>query len=168
DTVLPRGLERVRYRFRSRLVRPGHNGSCHRRLARGRRQSRDSRALRGLVRRCGRDRCHIERDRDGPVEDRNGGVAHPVFPHDPSGARYGSTPMLMSGPRPAHGQWSKEYFHQVDSDMGTVEGGGWYREVTSVLHHASTVAASAGQTYRFSGWSGGVTSADASVTVTMT
>ena len=83
-------------------------------------------------------------------------------------AAYGSSPILMSGPRTAHAQWSKEYFLQVDSDIGTVDGSGWYREGTSVQLHASTEATSAGQTYRFSGWSGGVTSADASVTVTMT
>jgi len=81
---------------------------------------------------------------------------------------YSSSPILMSGPRTANAQWSKEYFLQVDSDIGTVDGSGWYREGTSVQLHASTEATSAGQTYRFSGWSGGVTSADASVTVTMT
>ena len=83
-------------------------------------------------------------------------------------AAYSSSPILMSGPRTANAQWSKEYFLQVDSDIGTVDGSGWYREGTSVQLHASTEATSAGQTYRFSGWSGGVTSADASVTVTMT
>src|SRR5438876_6722236 len=83
-------------------------------------------------------------------------------------AAYGSSPIRMSGPRTAHAQWSKEYFLQVDSDIGTVDGSGWYREGTSVQLHASTEATSAGQTYRFSGWSGGVTSADADVTVTMT
>jgi len=83
-------------------------------------------------------------------------------------AAYSSSPILMSGPRTANAQWSKEYFLQVDSDIGTVDGSGWYREGASVQLHASTEATSAGQTYRFSGWSGGVTSADASVTVTMT
>jgi len=83
-------------------------------------------------------------------------------------AAYSSSPILMSGPRTANAQWSKEYFLQVDSDIGTVDGSGWYREGTSVQLHASTEATSAGQTYRFSGWSGGVTSANASVTVTMT
>src|SRR5207244_7565057 len=80
-------------------------------------------------------------------------------------AAYGSSPILMSGPRTAHAQWLKEYFLEVDSGIGTVEGSGWYREGTSVQLHASTEAAWAGQTYRFSGWSGGGTSADASVTV---
>jgi hypothetical protein len=83
-------------------------------------------------------------------------------------AAFGSNPILMSGPKSAHAQWSKEYFLNVVSDLGTVSGGGWHREGASVQIRASTEATSAGQTYRFSGWSGDVTSADPSVTVTMT
>ena len=83
-------------------------------------------------------------------------------------AAFGSNPILMSGPKTVHAEWSKEYFLNVVSDLGSVSGGGWYREGTSVQIRASTEATSAGQTYRFSGWSGDVTSTDSSVTVTMT
>jgi len=83
-------------------------------------------------------------------------------------AAYGSSPILMSGPRTAQAQWSKEYLLQIVSDIGTISGTGWYGEGASVELHASTEATSAGQTYHFSGWSGGVTSAHTSVTVTMT
>jgi hypothetical protein len=83
-------------------------------------------------------------------------------------AAYGSSPILMSGPKTVHAEWSKEYFLNVVSDLGAVSGGGWYREGMLVQIRASTEATSAGQTYRFSGWSGDVTSADPSVTVTMT
>ncbi|TLZ67107.1 MAG: hypothetical protein E6K12_04785 [Methanobacteriota archaeon] len=83
-------------------------------------------------------------------------------------AALGSSPILMSGPRTAHAEWSKEYFLQVITDVGTIGGSGWYREGTSVELTAPAEATSGGQTVRFSGWSGDVTSSDLVVTVTMT
>src|SRR2546430_13708652 len=83
-------------------------------------------------------------------------------------AALGSNPILMSGPRTAQAEWSKEYFLQVVSDVGTIGGSGWYQEGTSVELTAPAEATSGGQTVRFSGWSGDVTSSDLVVTVTMT
>ena len=83
-------------------------------------------------------------------------------------AAFGSSPILMSGPKTAHAEWSKEYFLQVITDVGTIGGSGWYREGTSVQLTAPAEATSGGQTVRFSGWSGDATSSNLVVTVTMT
>src|SRR6266511_2808277 len=45
---------------------------------------------------------------------------------DANGAGTVSDGILMDGPKSATAVWRTEYFLQVDSDVGTVEGTGWY------------------------------------------
>ncbi len=73
-----------------------------------------------------------------------------------------SNPILMSGPRTASTRWSTEYFLRVDSDVGSVDGSGWYSSGASVSLHAPAQMTAGGQTYEFAGWTGASTSKRAS------
>jgi uncharacterized repeat protein (TIGR02543 family) len=79
----------------------------------------------------------------------------------------GSNPILMSGPRTATAQWRTEYYLRVDSDIGAVQGSGWYAAQATVTVSAPGQMTSGGQTYQFAGWTGDKTSSDASITITM-
>jgi hypothetical protein len=79
----------------------------------------------------------------------------------------GSNPIAMNGPKVAAARWNTEYYLQVDSDVGTIGGSGWYASGTSVDLTAPAQTTSAGQTYAFSGWTGAVTSTGTSTSVTM-
>ncbi len=77
----------------------------------------------------------------------------------------GSNPILMSGPRTASTRWSTEYLLRVDSDVGSVEGSGWYPSGASVSLDAPAQMTAGGQTYEFAGWTGASTSKDPSITL---
>ena len=79
----------------------------------------------------------------------------------------GSNPIAMSGPKVASAGWSTQYYLSVNSNVGTVEGSGWYASGASVALAAPAQITSAGATYSFAGWSGDVTSKEASISVTM-
>lgn len=79
----------------------------------------------------------------------------------------GSSPIAMSAPKTAVAHWSTDYLLRVDSDVGTIGGSGWYSSGDSVTLEAPAQLTSGGQTYQFAGWTGGVTSADRTVTVTV-
>jgi len=79
-----------------------------------------------------------------------------------------SNPIPMDGPKTAHATWKVEYLVRVDSDIQVqIDGGGWYAAGTQATLRAPQEVASGGQTYRFSGWTGGVTSSATEVSVTV-
>ena len=86
---------------------------------------------------------------------------------DASGAGAVSDGILMDGPKSATAAWRTEYFLQVDSDVGTVEGTGWYLAGETVQLRAPLEVTESGSTYRFAGWTGSVTSAEASIAIDM-
>ncbi|HKW43646.1 MAG TPA: hypothetical protein VJP06_05600, partial [Thermoplasmata archaeon] len=86
---------------------------------------------------------------------------------DARGSTPSSNPILMSGPKTAIATWTTEYLVTVTSDYGSVEGGGWYAAGARATLQAPGQVTSGGQTYTFAGWTGDVTSGDATVTVTV-
>jgi uncharacterized repeat protein (TIGR02543 family) len=82
-------------------------------------------------------------------------------------AASGSNPIPMNGPRTAPAEWTTEYYLQVDSDIGAIQGSGWYASQTTVTIQAPAQMTSGGQTYQFAGWTGDRTSSDASITITV-
>src|SRR3989454_948505 len=78
-----------------------------------------------------------------------------------------SSPILMAGPRTATAEWRTEYYLRVDSDIGAIQGTGWYLSQASVTIRAPAQMTSEGQIYQFSGWTGDRTSSDSSITITM-
>src|SRR2546428_528017 len=70
-----------------------------------------------------------------------------------------SNPIAMDGPKTAHATWKVEYLVRIDSDIQIqIDGGGWYPAGTHATLRAPQELAYGGQTYRFSGWTGGVNS----------
>lgn len=86
---------------------------------------------------------------------------------DASGAGTVSSGIVMDGPKSATAAWRTEYFLQVDSDVGTVEGTGWYPAGETVQLSAPVEVTEFGSTYRFAGWTGSVTSEEASIAIEM-
>ena len=84
---------------------------------------------------------------------------------DAGGAGAVSDGILMDGPKSATAAWRTEYHVQVDSDVGTVEGTGWYPAGETVHLSAPVERTESGSTYRFAGWTGSVTSAEPSITI---
>ena len=79
-----------------------------------------------------------------------------------------SNPIVMDGPKTAHATWTVQYLVRVDSDIQVqIDGGGWYAVGTQATLRAPQEVAYGGQTYRFSGWTGGVTSSATEVSVTV-
>src|SRR5438093_730541 len=79
-----------------------------------------------------------------------------------------SNPIVMDGPKTAHATWTVQYLVRVDSDIQVqIDGGGWYAVGTQATLRAPQEVAYGGQTYRFSGWTGGVTSYATEVSVTV-
>jgi len=79
-----------------------------------------------------------------------------------------SNPIPMDRPKSARATWKVEYLVRVDSDIQVqIDGGGWYAAGTQATLRAPQEVASGGQTYRFSGWTGGVTSSATEVLVTV-
>src|SRR5438094_436020 len=83
--------------------------------------------------------------------------------NDPSG----SSAVVMDRPRNVGTRWTTEYLVTVTSDVGSVEGGGWYAAGSQATLRAPADQTSGGQSYHFSGWTGDVTSKETSVTVTV-
>ncbi|HEX9567916.1 MAG TPA: sialidase family protein [Thermoplasmata archaeon] len=77
-----------------------------------------------------------------------------------------SNPMVMDGPKTAHATWHVEYLVRVTSDV-PIDAGGWYAAGTQATLRAPQEVAYGGQTYRFSGWTGDVTSSAIEVSVTV-
>ncbi len=74
----------------------------------------------------------------------------------------------MDGPKTAHATWKVQYLVRVDSDIQIqIDGGGWYAAGTQATFRAPQEVAYGGQTYRFSGWTGDVTSSATEVSVTV-
>src|SRR5437773_10590968 len=73
----------------------------------------------------------------------------------------------MDRPRNVGTRWTTEYLVTVTSDVGSVEGGGWYAAGSQATLRAPADQTSGGQSYSFSGWTGDVTSKETSVTVTV-
>jgi len=79
-----------------------------------------------------------------------------------------SNPIEMDGPKTARATWQVEYLVRVDSDIQIeIDGGGWYAAGTQATLRAPQEVAYGGQTYRFSGWTGNVTSSATEVSVTV-
>ena len=79
-----------------------------------------------------------------------------------------SNPIAMDGPKTAHATWKVEYLVRIDSDIQVqIDGGGWYPAGTQATLRAPQEVAYGGQTYRFSGWTGGVSSSATEVFVTV-
>src|SRR5207245_1342449 len=78
-----------------------------------------------------------------------------------------SSGIVMDGPKTANATWRTEYFLQVDSDVGTVDGTGWYPAGQTVRLSAPVEVTGSGSVYRFAGWTGSVTSAEATITISM-
>ena len=95
-------------------------------------------------------------------------VAFAGWTGDATGAAAsGSDPILMAGPRTATAEWRTEYFLRVDSDIGVIQGTGWYLSQATVTIRAPAQMTSEGGTYQFAGWTGDRTSSDSSITITM-
>ncbi len=87
---------------------------------------------------------------------------------DASGSDTRSAAITMDAPKFASATWSKEYLVTLESDVGTVQGGGWYADGASATLQAPPQATQNGQTYNFGGWTGDVTSTQPTVTITVT
>src|SRR3989454_55506 len=85
---------------------------------------------------------------------------------DASGAGVVSSGILMDGPKAATADWSTEYQVTVVSDVGTIEGSGWYAAGATGTLHAPAQGTQGGTTYDFAGWTGDATSAQPTLTLT--
>ena len=83
---------------------------------------------------------------------------------DATGTGATSDPILMDGPNTAHATWQVEYLVRVDSDI-PIDAGGWYAAGTQATLRAPQEVTYKSQTYRFSGWTGDVTSSATEVSV---
>ncbi|TLZ74022.1 MAG: exo-alpha-sialidase [Methanobacteriota archaeon] len=86
---------------------------------------------------------------------------------DASGTGAVSSGILMDGPKVATADWSTEYAVAVVSDVGTIEGGGWYAAGATVTLQAPAQVTQGGTTYNFAGWTGDATSAQPTLTLTV-
>jgi uncharacterized repeat protein (TIGR02543 family) len=86
---------------------------------------------------------------------------------DTSGTSTVSSAIRMDGPKTATATWQLQYLVQVDDDLGLATGGGWYPAGARVTLQAPKDVTSGGQRYTFAGWTGDVTSPDASHVITV-
>lgn len=86
---------------------------------------------------------------------------------DATGSAATSAAIAMDGPKRATALWQTQYFLQVESDVGTVEGRGWYPAGKTVEIHAPEQMSASGTNYRFAGWIGSVTTAETTLSITM-
>lgn len=77
-----------------------------------------------------------------------------------------SNPILMSRPKTAIAQWQRQYLVTVESDVGGVQGAGWYAENATVTVQASAQVVQGGATYTFAGWTGDLSGSSSSLTFT--
>lgn len=78
-----------------------------------------------------------------------------------------SAPIPMDGPHTAIANWQVQYLVTVTSDVGTVQGGGWYNAGSTATLTAPASASQGGQTYNFAGWQGDVGGTTTSVSFTV-
>jgi len=85
-----------------------------------------------------------------------------------SGTSLTSDPLLVDSPKAAAASWRLEYLLTIVSAHGDPQGGGWHAD-NSVAHiYVETiVGGGAGTRYVFSGWTGGITSSQASADAMM-
>jgi uncharacterized repeat protein (TIGR02543 family) len=86
---------------------------------------------------------------------------------DATGSGATSSPILMDKPKSVTASWQTQYLLQVDSEVGTVGGSGWYPAGQIVEIRAPSQMTVSGTTYRFAGWTGGASGSDPTITVTM-
>jgi len=86
---------------------------------------------------------------------------------DASGAGVVSSGILMDGPKAATADWSTEYQVTVVSDVGTIEGSGWYAAGATVTLQAPAQVTQGGTTYDFAGWTGDAMSEQPTLTLTV-
>src|SRR2546422_555368 len=86
---------------------------------------------------------------------------------DASGAGAMSSGILMDGPKAATADWSTEYQVTVVSDVGTIEGSGWYAAGATVTLQAPAQVTQGGTTYDFAGWTGDAMSEQPTLTLTV-
>lgn len=79
------------------------------------------------------------------------------------GSSSGSDPILMDASKVARATWRIEYLVEVLSDIGGVEGAGWYPAGAQATLTASSEVVTGGQRYAFVGWTGAVTSTERTV-----
>ncbi|HYS72523.1 MAG TPA: sialidase family protein [Thermoplasmata archaeon] len=84
-----------------------------------------------------------------------------------SGAGAVSSGILMDGPKVATADWSTEYEVTVVSDVGTIEGSGWYAAGATVTLQAPAQVTQGGTTYDFAGWTGDAVSEQPTLTLTV-
>jgi hypothetical protein len=75
-----------------------------------------------------------------------------------SGLGTSSDPILMDEPKLASAIWVTEYLVSVESEVGSVEGGGWYAAGTAATLRAPAQVSHYGQVYTFAGWTGNISS----------
>jgi len=78
-----------------------------------------------------------------------------------------SNPIEMDGPKTARAMWHVEYLVRVDSDVPIDAGGAWFAAGSQATLTAPQEVTYNGQTYRFAGWTGDVTSSATEVSVTV-
>ena len=86
---------------------------------------------------------------------------------DATGSATMSNAIVMEGPKRVSASWSTEYLMTVETDVGTVEGGGWYAAGATASLQAPTQVVQDGQTYNFAGWTGNVRSSEKTLTLTV-
>ena len=86
---------------------------------------------------------------------------------DASGTGAVSSGILMDGPKVATADWSTEYEVTVVSDVGTIEGSGWYAAGATVTLQAPAQVTQGGTTYNFAGWTGDAMSEQPTLTLTV-
>jgi List-Bact-rpt repeat protein len=87
--------------------------------------------------------------------------------NDATGSEATSAPIVMNQAKSATASWQRQYFLQIDSDVGTVEGSGWYAAGQTVELRAPALMTASGTTYRFAGWTGSISDSEPTVTVTV-
>ena len=87
---------------------------------------------------------------------------------DATGSGATSSPILMDKPKSVAASWQTQYLLQVESEVGTVGGSGWYPAGQIVELRAPIEMTASGTTYRFAGWTGGASGSDPTLRVTLT
>ena len=79
----------------------------------------------------------------------------------------GSAAIVMDRPKTAVATWRTEYLVQGVTEVGAIEGGGWYPSGAQATLVAPAEVVSGGQRYAFAGWTGDVSSSDRSISLTV-
>jgi len=84
-----------------------------------------------------------------------------------SGIGTSSDPIRMDQPKQATATWVTEYLVTVESEVGSVLGGGWYAAGRTATLQAPAQVSQGGQVYTFAGWTGNVSSSERTLTLTV-